>query len=339
MSVGVRPSVLVVDDDASNLAIVATVLQSTCRLRLASSGERALLLAEAERPDLILLDVEMPGVDGYTVCRQLKANPALAAVPVIFLTGRATVEDETHGFACGGVDYIHKPISPPLLAARVRTQLSLQAALAAARSDRAKADSLLEVVLPKVAADELRRSGTVSPRRLENVAVIFCDIAGFTAFCDKHEPELVVQRLDAVIRGLEVVARSYRVDKLRTIGDGFMAAVGILEPDDSPLATAVRCSLELAREVARIVPEWRARVGVGIGPVVSGIVGGERYQFDVWGEPVNVAAALVGVGAPGSVCLFADAWRALDGEVVVTRVIEHPASSALERDVIELCAN
>jgi PleD family two-component response regulator len=203
MSVAARPSILVVDDDATNLAVVASVLSGTSRLRLASSGERALALARSERPDLVLLDVEMPGLDGYATCDLLKAEPALADVPVIFLTGRSSPEDEFEGFARGAVDYIHKPLSPSVLAARVRTHLSLKGALEDARRERAKADELLEVVLPKAAAEELRHTGTVAPRRIEAAAVLFCDLVGFTAFCDRHEPEEVVETLDAVFGLLE----------------------------------------------------------------------------------------------------------------------------------------
>jgi CheY-like chemotaxis protein len=339
VSGGPKPSLLVVDDDASNLAVVANVLQSTYRVRLANGGERALALAKAAPPDLILLDVEMPTLDGYAVCDRLKADPELRHIPVIFLTGRATVEDETEGFARGAVDYIHKPISPPVLIARVRTHLSLRAALGEAHHERVKADELLEVVVPKAAAEELRRTGTVLPRRVENVAILFCDLVEFTAFCDQHEPELVVPRLDAVFRRMEEIAREHGVEKLKTIGDAFMAAAGILQPVPESLEAAVRCGLALADEVPRIVPEWRARVGVDVGTVVSGIVGGERYQFDVWGDPVYVAAGLVGTGAPGSVCVRATHWPALRGRVRARQVATHVLKAKGDLEVVEIVSD
>jgi putative two-component system response regulator len=105
------------------------LLKSTYRVKVATSGMRALAIAEAQEPlDLILLDVMMPEMDGYEVCRRLKASPRTADIPIIFLTARAEVEDEQLGLALGAVDYITKPISPPIVQARVRTHLLLKSA-------------------------------------------------------------------------------------------------------------------------------------------------------------------------------------------------------------------
>ncbi|WP_394236517.1 response regulator [Pseudomonas anguilliseptica] len=123
--VDARPLLLLVDDEATNLQVLRHILQEDYRLLFAKDGGKALEMAERERPDLILLDVMMPGMTGYEVCQALKAQAHLEAVPVIFVTALADVEDEARGFAVGAVDYITKPISPPIVRARVRTHLSL----------------------------------------------------------------------------------------------------------------------------------------------------------------------------------------------------------------------
>lgn len=120
-----RPTILVVDDAASNLQILRQVLQDEYRLLFALDGEKALKLAQEEAPNLILLDVMMPGMTGLEVCRHLKANPRTQNIPVIFVTALSEVSDESAGFEVGAVDYITKPISPPLVKARVKTHLSL----------------------------------------------------------------------------------------------------------------------------------------------------------------------------------------------------------------------
>ena len=121
-------TVLVVDDTPDNLALMSELLRDRYRVKIANNGEKALRIAGAEpRPDLILLDVMMPGMDGHEVCERLKADPATRDVPVIFLTARSDVADETRGLALGAVDYITKPISPPIVMARVRTHLRLKA--------------------------------------------------------------------------------------------------------------------------------------------------------------------------------------------------------------------
>ena len=120
-----RKTVLCVDDEPSNLQVLKQILQGDYRLLFARDGRRAIELAQIERPDLILLDVMMPDMDGYEVCRTLKADKRLARMPVIFVTALSDVEDEARGLELGAVDYICKPVSPAIVRARVRTHLSL----------------------------------------------------------------------------------------------------------------------------------------------------------------------------------------------------------------------
>ncbi|MDX9706987.1 MAG: two-component system response regulator [Azospira sp.] len=123
-----KPVVLVVDDTPDNLLLMNQLLKDSYTVRVANGGERALALAAADtQPDLILLDVMMPDMDGYEVCRRLKANPALAGIPVIFLTAKSEADDERTGLELGAVDYIAKPISPAIVLARVKTHLALKA--------------------------------------------------------------------------------------------------------------------------------------------------------------------------------------------------------------------
>ncbi len=120
-----RPLILAVDDEASNLQLLRQILQDHYRLLFAKDGARALELARQEAPDLVLLDVMMPGMSGYEVCASLKAEPSTASIPVIFVTALTDTADEVEGFEAGAVDYITKPVSPPVVRARVRTHLSL----------------------------------------------------------------------------------------------------------------------------------------------------------------------------------------------------------------------
>jgi putative two-component system response regulator len=120
-----RPLLLLVDDEPTNLQVLRHILQAHYRLQFARDGDKALQLARRELPDLILLDVMMPGMTGLQVCQQLKAQPDTARIPVIFVTALSDSSDEAQGFAAGAVDYITKPVSPPIVLARVRTHLSL----------------------------------------------------------------------------------------------------------------------------------------------------------------------------------------------------------------------
>ncbi|HQG28575.1 MAG TPA: response regulator, partial [Candidatus Ozemobacteraceae bacterium] len=124
-----KPCILIVDDVADNIIMLDGLLRDTYQVKAAGSGEKALkILATGPRPDLIILDIMMPEMDGFEVCRRLKADPALADIPVIFLTARNFVEDETAGLDAGAVDFIAKPVHPPIVLARVRTHLLLKQA-------------------------------------------------------------------------------------------------------------------------------------------------------------------------------------------------------------------
>jgi serine phosphatase RsbU (regulator of sigma subunit) len=151
--------VLVVDDAPANIRIVNEILHDEYNVRVATSGAKALeLAASSPTPDLILLDVVMPGMDGYEVCARLKERPNTRDIPVIFLTGQTESEDETRGFAAGAVDYIHKPFSPAVVAARVHTHVALRDAheqlerqLAAIRAELETARRIQLSILPSAA--------------------------------------------------------------------------------------------------------------------------------------------------------------------------------------------
>lgn len=124
-----QPKILIVDDTPENIDLLGGLLKDHYRRSVAINGEKALKIAASEEPpDLILLDIEMPGIDGYEVCRRLKADPATAGISVIFCTAKQEVEDETKGLELGAVDYITKPFSPPIILARVKTHLELKLA-------------------------------------------------------------------------------------------------------------------------------------------------------------------------------------------------------------------
>ena len=261
---------LIVDDTPTNIGIISSVLKDSFRTKVATNGEKALVLASAgDRPDLILLDITMPGMDGYEVCRRLKANPATRGIPVIFLTAKTEADDEQQGFEVGAVDYIHKPFSAPIVLARVNTHIALQAALQQAHEAQKQADELLHCLLPEAAAKEIRDIGTVIPRRYEDVAVLFCDVVNFTSYCGKLQPEDVVSRLDALFMAFERVAAAHGLEKIKTIGDAFMAAAGLLKQTDDPLGSAVLCGLQMATTSIDAQLGWAVRVGVHVGPVVA----------------------------------------------------------------------
>jgi adenylate cyclase len=147
------------------------------------------------------------------------------------------------------------------------------------------------------------------PRRYENVAVLFCDVTNFTSYCEEHDPEEVVSRLDALFVIFERITAIHGLEKIKTIGDAFMAAGGLLQEIEDPIGSAVRCGLEMSSTLIEARLGWEVRVGVHSGPVVAGVVGQERYQFDIWGDTVNIAARMSEKSIPGSVAVTKDVWE------------------------------
>ena len=200
--------VLIVDDTPTNLAVISGVLENFFSTKVATNGETALAIAQAsDKPNLILLDVEMPGMDGYEVCRRLKANPATCEIPIIFLTGRTDAADEQTGFEVGAVDYIHKPFSAPIVLARVETHLALQSALRTVQAQSARLGEW-NAKLEERVSDQVRQLERLSelkrffsPQLMEailtggadnplkshrrEVTVVFLDLRNFTRFCRK----------------------------------------------------------------------------------------------------------------------------------------------------------
>lgn len=169
-----RQTLLLVDDEPTNLQVLRQILQDDYRLLFARDGDKALELAERERPGLILLDVMMPGVTGHEVCARLKETQATAGIPVIFVTALSDVEDEAKGFELGAVDYITKPVSPAIVRARVRTHLSL------VRVEELKETRLQIVQRLGLAAEYKDNETGLHVIRMSHFARVLAEAAGFT---------------------------------------------------------------------------------------------------------------------------------------------------------------
>jgi C4-dicarboxylate-specific signal transduction histidine kinase len=177
-----RDTILIVDDTPIDAAIIVGALKNQFNTVVATDGERALALAGADsKPDLILLDVMMSGIDGYEVCRRLKAGSRTRGIPVIFLTAKIEVEDETRGFGLGAVDYIHKPFSPPIVLARVTTHLALEAALRSAHASALQLSEANKVLEQRVAAalerEQARQAELARVSRITTMGAFTASIA------------------------------------------------------------------------------------------------------------------------------------------------------------------
>jgi len=311
------PAILLVDDDENNRYTLSRRLkrENYTNVTEAANGRVALDLVRDRSFDLVLLDVMMPEMDGYEVLREIKSNMNLRDIPVIMISALDAIDSVVRCIELGAEDYLPKPFNPILLKARIgaslekrRLRFQEEAYTRTIEAEKRRSDDLLRAMLPPGAIRELKATNEVKPRRYEGVAVLFCDIVEFTAYCDKNPPEQVVAELQTLIEEFERVIAVHGLEKIKTIGDALMATAGLLQPLEEPLVAAVRCGLDLVAATHRIHPNWGIRVGIHQGPVVAGIVGKRQFLFDLWGDTVNMAAR-IGASAPiNSVFMSSLAW-------------------------------
>lgn len=322
MKVKELPRILIADDMDLN----REAMRDLCVILgydpiLVDSGQAALDAMEETPPDLVLLDIMMPGMDGYVVLDRMKANDQLRSIPVIVISGVGQISSVVRCIQKGAVDYLHKPFEPILLRARIEATLDKKRLRDREESyrlrieeEKKRADDLLHAIFPKEVVNELKMTGEVKSQRHDDVAVLFCDVAGFTPYCESLAPEAVVSHLQEMVETLETISRNHGLQKLKTIGDSFMATCGLLQKEETPVINCIRAGFEMVEVVPSLKAGWKVRVGINVGPVVAGVIGKQQYLYDIWGDTVNTAARIEQHGVTGAVNLSEKAWQQSGGK-------------------------
>jgi len=313
--------ILIVDDEPFNLDLLEQELELLGHVSVrATNGEEALQQLELQSFDLVLLDVLMPRLGGPAVLERMKSHHAWRHIPVIMISARTDVASVVPCIARGAEDYLSKPFEPMVLKARIGACLERKrlhdreaAHLEMIERERRRADELLHAILPAPAVAELKTTGRVRPRHFSDVAVLFVDLVDFTAWCHRHPPEEVVSNVQHLAEEFERIVQRHSMEKIKTVGDAFMATANLLQPNADPVMAAMRCSRDMALATRSTPACWRIRTGIHVGPVVAGVVGRSKFSFDLWGDTVNVAARLVGLGTDDAIYLSADAFERLRG--------------------------
>ena len=313
---------LVVDDNEINRNLLSRRLaRQGHTITTAVNGRQALEMIGVENFDVVLLDIMMPEMNGYQVLEYLKRDSTLRHIPVIMMSALDEMDSVVRCIEMGAEDYLLKPFDPVLLRSRVGACLEKKRShdrevsyLQQIEEEKKRSDELLRVILPGEIVEELKETDSVKPRRCENVAVLFTDIVGFTPYCDAHPPEDVLSQLQKIVEAFEEIATRHQMEKIKTIGDAFMAACGLLEPVDNPVLNCVKSGLEMIAAIQDLSTEWRVRVGIHTGPVVAGVVGRRKYLYDIWGDAVNTAARMESHGVPGAVTISRPAWQQISSQ-------------------------
>lgn len=287
-----QPSILIVDDDPASIQVLGRMLAEQGQLRFALSGAEGLRLAQEAPPDLLLLDADMPGIDGFEVCTRLKSDPVLADVPVIFVTSHSDTQTELAGLAAGAVDCISKPPQAPLVVARVRTQLRLKALTDELRR-AALTDALTGVANRRRFDELLHREWQRAQRNTEPLSLAMIDIDHFKAYNDRLGHPAGDQCLRRVAEALRSVARRPADALARYGGEEFVL---LLPQTDPPGARHLGEALVQAVAAQHLphpgVPSPGAARAAGLGGEVSVSVGVVTVLV-----PSPGRGARVGIGA------------------------------------------
>jgi len=336
------PRILAVDDVPTNLEILKVRLESQgYEVVTAADGEEALLRARELEPDLVLLDVMMPKLDGISVLKQLKQEAAQKFVPVILVTAKADTRDIVNGLEAGGDDYLTKPFEQAALLARVRSLLrtkdlhdtvqqqalklkeqteqlsswnqTLEERVAAQLAEIDRIGRLQRFLAPQVAqmiaSSDSPESALASHRR--EVTVVFCDLRGFTAFTETSEPEEVMGVLHDYHEGLGGLIFRHEGTLDRFAGDGIMIVFNDPIAYADHTERAVRLALDMRDQVEKLSQQWQRRghtlgfgVGIAAGYATLGQIGFEqRREYTAIGSVINLASRLCDEARPGQIII------------------------------------
>ncbi|MDM0017807.1 adenylate/guanylate cyclase domain-containing protein [Variovorax saccharolyticus] len=326
--------VLVVDDVDKNVRLLADVLTARgYRVSTAASGEEALARIAADPPDLVLLDVMMPGMNGYDVCRAIRADPALAVLPVVLVTALDPEQERVNGLNAGADDFLGKPIHQAELLARVRSLLRVKALYDEVQRQRTELQAWNSTLEQRVAESvtQLERVGQLkrffSPQLAEailaggaddplrshrrEITVVFLDLRGFTAFTETADPEEVMAVLAQYHAAMGRLVLDHEGTLERFSGDGMMIFFNDPQPVADAPARALRMAVQMQREMVALSGQWRRRgydlhMGVGIAQgfaTLGGIGFDGRIDYGAIGTVTNLAARLCAEAAGGEILI------------------------------------
>ncbi len=310
-------TILIVDDNEENVYTLQNRLQHDgyTNLLIAKNGFEALDAIAKKQVDLVLLDIMMPEMSGFEVLAKIKDKIVAQTLRVLMISSADSLDNVAESIKLGADDFLPKPFNGQILKARIGSciekswhvyQEKLLKKLV--EEEKTRYLGLLNAIFPPMVVKELSETGTVKPRLLKNVAVVFADIVSFTSFAETHDPKEVVDGLQYFIDVCETTAAKYHLEKIKTIGDAFMATANMLEQIENPVLACVLWARDLIAGMGSAKSHWEVRVGIELGDVICGVIGTREYLFDIWGQCVNIASRIVSTASPNTIYASEAAW-------------------------------
>lgn len=298
--------VLVVDDEEHNRTLLRDPLEARgYEVEEAENGMQALRRIALRPPDVILLDLMMPKMDGLEVCRHLRRDAKTAHLPILMITALSERGDRLLGVQAGANDFLNKPIDLQDVILRVGNAVYAKRLHDQLLAEQEKSESLLLNILPKPVAERMKKGETNIADGHADATVLLANLVGFTSLSAHIDPGQIVQLLNEVFTAFDILVEKHGLEKIKTIGDAYMVAGGISNPRlDHPEAIA-GLAIDLREEIDRFNQQngtsIRLRIGISTGPVIAGVIGRQKFAYDVWGETVNLASRMESTGKAGRI--------------------------------------
>jgi len=301
-----RGLVLVVDDEEANRTLLRDPLETHgYEIVEAENGEQALQQVEQRPPDVILLDVMMPRMDGFEVCRRLKMDARTAHIPILMVTALSERMERMMGIAAGASDFLSKPVDLQELTLRVGHAAHTKQLFDQLQAEQAKSEHLLLNILPRPIAERMKKGEVNIADQHPDVTLLVADLVGFTTLAAHIGPDQVVYLLNEIFSGFDVLAEKHGLEKIKTIGDAYMVAGGIPEARPGHAEAIAELALDLMAEIEKFNRAYNTsihlRIGISTGSVVAGVIGRRKFTYDLWGDTVNLACRLESLGQAGSI--------------------------------------
>lgn len=304
--------ILVCEDEQ----IIAIDIKNTLKnlgyevLKIVNNGPAAIKAAGELKPDLILMDIMLNGpMNGIEAAETINSQ---YNIPVVYLTALSDNETLSKAKITEPFGYILKPFDERMLSSSVEMAVykhkidsELKKKTAELEEEKIRTDRLLHNILPSEIVYEWKKFGFISPRHYNQISILFTDFCDFADISSKLPPDLLIEELNDIFQNFDAIIDSYKLEKLKTIGAAYMIGSGLPKEDENHAVNITRAAFDLIHYLndrnsgSKI--KWNMRAGINSGPVIAGIVGTNKFTYDVWGDTVNIASRMESSCLPGKI--------------------------------------
>lgn len=330
-----KQCILAVDDLPENIEILRNLLGREYQIKAATKGSKAIEIAKRHpQPDIILLDIMMPEMDGFEVCRILKSDADTLQIPIVFITGNNDVINEAEGFELGATDYIAKPFHPAAIRARVQTHLQLQ-------KEKKRVDRLLSNLFPARIIQDLKFRGMSNPELFNPVTLMFAEL--YSDYGSTFSPDEIARELTDMFTVLDGLTARNGAERLKYSCYTYVAASGIPVPNINHACIMVQTAIDflffLNTSAHCKKKGWKARIGVHSGKVVGGIVGRKQCHYDIFGDDVRTAMHLKSLAPSMGLLISETTMQQIQGYYPFTPFTPHTTNLEVKIPLYEFTGN